>query len=356
MSIVGISHGYPPLWNMGGEVSLHRTLKAARGDKHVLTNTDQEYTFDNVKVHKIDAINVLDIRTDSVPIAKQLVDLDAKVVIAQNELSLAAVKASSSIGTISIVSVHTPPIYGRNLAQALYQADYGIYNTRTSAIQWGEPNALVIHPPISPLPTNRFTDGDAYTVLSSLKNKGVEIVLGLAKIYKDKRFIIVRSPAERTHGIPDLEERVKQLPNVELHPRVSPDEVKKYYKQTRILLVPSRYETYGMSAIEAAGYGIPTIHVDTPHVREGIGEAAFLVRPLNLNDTARGIDTIEQNYELYSSNARKRAEWLDARQKEELEQFADFIDNIEKPDLNTRNNRKRAMTNIIYRLTHRRFI
>lgn len=356
MSTVAISHGYPPLWNMGGEVSLHRTIKVVGGDKYALTNTPEEYTFDGVKVRKIDAYNVLDVRTDPAPITKQLSELNAKVVIAQNELSLVAVRASSNIGAISIVSVHTPPIYGRNIAQGLYYADYGIYNTRTSAIQWGEPNAMVIHPPISPLPEERYTDGDAYTVLSSLRNKGVEIVLELAKIYKDKRFIIVHSPAEHTHGIANLEEIVSKLPNVELHPRVSPDEVKKYYKQTRILLVPSRYETYGMSAIEAAGYGIPTIHVDTPHVREGIGEAAFLVRPLNLNDTARGIDTIEQNYEMYSTNARERAEWLDARQKEELERFADFIDTVEKPNQETVRNRKRMMSNTVFRITRRRFL
>lgn len=341
---------------MGGEVALHRLIKEARCNKHALTNTDTDYIIDDVKVHKINAANVLDIGTDPNPIANQLNKLNAKVIVAQNELSLAAVKAANIIGAISIVNVHTPPRYGRNLAQALYQADYGIYNTRTSAIQWGEPNALVVHPPISPLPNETFKSGDAYTILSSLRNKGIEVVLQLAKIYKDKRFIVVHSPAEKTHGLPNLEKLVERLPNVELHPRVSPEEVKNYYKQTRILLVPSRYETYGMSAIEAAGYGIPTVHVDTPHVREGIGSGAFLVPPLDLEATARGINEIERDYEFYSSNARKRAEWINARQQEELKQFADFIDHIEKPNLDVLNNRKAPMANIVYKLTNRVFL
>jgi glycosyltransferase involved in cell wall biosynthesis len=328
---------------MGGEVSLHRTLQAINGDKFVLTATDEPYTFEGIDVQQIDASNVLDILSDPRPIAKQLTSFNAKVVIGQNELSLAAVNAAKIANAISIVSVHTPPQYGGGIKHAMLEADYAIYNTKTSAEQWGEPNALVIHPPISPLPSNTKASGDAYTVLSSLKNKGVETVLELAKMYPNKRFIIVRSPAEPTHGIHNLEERASQLPNVELHPRVSPEEVYKYLEQTRILLVPSRYETYGMSAIEAAGYGIPCVHVDTPHVYEGIGEGAILVPGLNKDATAAAIDIIEKNYEIYSLNARKRAEWLHVRQDIEFIRLAEFMDNIVKPLENKKLIRSRSV-------------
>jgi hypothetical protein len=91
------------------------------------------------------------------------------------------------------------------------------------------------------------------------------------------------------------------------------------------------YETYGMSAIEAAGYGIPTVHVDTPHVREGIGDAAVLVSPLSVSETNNGINLIENNYELYSEKARQRAEWLHVRQAVELERFSKFIENVTRP-------------------------
>lgn len=355
MTLVALSHGYPPLWNMGGEVSLHRTMIAANGDRFVLTKTDEPYEFEGINVKPIDAKNVLDIKTDPMPIVEQLKQLDATVVIGQNELSLAAVKAARVVGAASIVNIHTPPRYGRNLADAMYETDYAIYNTRTSAEQWGEPKALVVHPPISPLPSKTFTGGDAYTVLSSLINKGVEVVLALAVLYPDKRFIIVRSPAEPTHGLKDIEERVAKLPNVELLPRVAPEEVHKYLKQTRILLVPSRYETYGMSAIEAAGYGIPTVHVDTPHVREGIGDGAILVPPMDVYATAAAIETIEKNYDLYSLNARKRAEWLHVRQEIELQQFAEFIDNAKKLDAKALYARQKTIGPIIRKIRTQQF-
>lgn len=330
MTLAALSHGYPPLWNMGGEVSLHRTLIAAHGNKFVFTNTDAPYTFEDVNVKQVNTPDVLNINADPVPIAKQLQEVGASVVIGQNELSLAAVKASRIIGAAPIVSVHTPPLYGRNIANAMYETHHAIYNTRTAAEEWGEPKALVVHPPISPLPTKTLNGGDAYTLLSSLTNKGVQTVLALAEIYPNKRFIIVRSPAESTHGLANLEELAAALPNVQLYPRVSPDEVIKYFKETRILLVPSRYETYGMSAIEAAGYGIPSVHVDTPHVREGIGDGAILIPPLSVPDAVNAIETIEKNYSIYSLNARKRAEWLHVRQEIELDRFAEFVDNVKR--------------------------
>jgi glycosyltransferase involved in cell wall biosynthesis len=342
MTVVALSHGYPPLWNMGGEVSLHRSIAPLDGRKVVLTATDKEYVFEGVEVKKINTPDVLDIHANPLPIAAQLKDLNAKIVIGQNELSLPGVVAANRIGAVSMVNIHTPPKYGRLIRQAVVNADYAIYNTETSAQLWGEPEALVLHPPINKLPTKTSTNGDAYTLLSSLSNKGVQVVLDLAKQYPDQRFIVVRSPAEPTHGIKDLEELASQLDNLELHPRVPPEEVHKYLKQTRILLVPSRYETYGMSAIEAAGYGIPSVHVDTPHVREGIGDAAVLVPPLDLGRTASGIELIEKDYEKYSLNSRARAEFIAARQEVELEKFSDFINNVKKPKENSI--RKRSVT------------
>jgi glycosyltransferase involved in cell wall biosynthesis len=342
MSVVALSHGYPPLWNMGGEVALHRAMTAVRGEKIVLTKTKEEYFFEGVSVKKIAINDVLNTRANPIPIAQQLNKLNARVVITQNELSLPGTLAANEIGAISIVNVHTPPRYGRTIEHGMRFADYAIYNTQTAANQWGEPNALVLHPPISPLPSETFGNGDAYTLLSSLTNKGVEVVFNLAKNNPDKRFIVVRSPAEPTHGLANIEEKAAAIPNLELHPRVPPEEVWKYLEQTRILLVPSRYETYGMSAIEAAGYGIPCVHVDTPHVREGIGEAAVLVPPLDVKATANGIELIESNYEQYSINARSRAEWLEERQLIELERFADFIDNVKKPT--TRKTRQRIVS------------
>jgi hypothetical protein len=80
-----------------------------------------------------------------------------------------------------------------------------------------------------------------------------------------------------------------------------------------------------MSPIEAAGYDIPSVVVDTPHVREGIGDAAELVAPLNLEQTITAVEAIEADYTRRSRLAHARAAYLQARQQVELDRWADWI-------------------------------
>lgn len=349
MTVVAVSHGYPPGWNMGGEVALHRSMAALRGDKVVLTGTHSPYVIDGVHVEQLNVPNLLDIHADPAPLLEQLQNHSARVVIGQNELSLPSAKAARTLGIPSIVNVHTPPKYGPTIRAALPVADHGVYNTYTSAVQWGEPDALVMHPPASPLPSKPQSNGDAYTLLSSLTHKGVEIVIELARRMPDKRFIVVESPAKHMEPA-DLAERIDQMANVELHPRVAPDEVAdQYLSQTRILLVPGRYETYGMSAIEAAGYGIPSIHVDTPHAREGIGEAAVLIPGLNLDAAQAAIEQVEQTYTRRQHLVRARAEWLASRERFELEAWADFIDTAQVRPEGQRRERQQRITRMALR-------
>ena len=145
----------------------------------------------------------------------------------------------------------------------------------------------------------------------------------------DQRFIIVRSPAEPTHGLEGFDAWAKRLPNVEVKPRVEPDKVAtEYLSQTRIMLAPSRYETYGLAALEAAGHGIPTVHVDIPHVREGIGEAAYLVPPLGTEETRHGLEVIEADYDTWSQRARSRVEAVMERQHTELAAWNEWLPNV----------------------------
>lgn len=329
MTLVALTHGYIRTHAMGGEVSLHRTLVSAQQPTVVLTNTDVSYEVDGIRVEQIRTPDVLDVSADPAPIAEQLRELRASAVVAQNELSYPAVRAARLIGIPSIVSVHTPPRYGRNIRRAVQTADHVIYNTDTSRREWRR-NGLVLHPPSSPIPKRPGKpNGDAYTLLSSLLNKGVTVVLELAERMPDQRFIIVRSPAEPTHGIPDFDDRCAALPNVEVGERVAPHEVAdRYLSQTRILLCPSRMETYGLAALEAAGRGIPSVSIMNPHVAEGIGEAAYPVGPLDTEGTARGVAAIEAAYDDYSNLARKRAEWIAARQVMELRAWSEFVSAI----------------------------
>jgi len=54
-------------------------------------------------------------------------------------------------------------------------------------------------------------------------------------------------------------------------------DMKVIYNQTKILIMPSEYESWGMVASEAMASGIPVICSDTPGLRENCGDAAVYV-------------------------------------------------------------------------------
>jgi hypothetical protein len=166
---------------------------------------------------------------------------------------------------------------------------------------------------------------------SSLLNKGAARVLELARQRHDQRFIIVESPAHSTHGDPLFWEQAARLDNVEVWPRLHPDEMNALWAQTRVLLVPSRYETYGMAALEAAWHGIPSVHVDTPHVREGIGTAARLLKTASLGELDHALTEVELEYDLWSERAYDHVISLAQREAEELARFAAGVAGITPP-------------------------
>lgn len=316
--IAAFLHGYPPLWSMGGEVSTHRTLRHIPGSV-AFTNTDEEYEIDGVRVMPLPGISADEIREAAEAV-------DAKVLFAHSTLAVETVRAGRRSGIPTILAVHAPPRFASDLRGAWSAATVRLYNTAEARKTWADNRGWVLHPPVGhPLTADIPGPHDALTLTSSLVNKGAGTVLELAKMWPDRRFIIVESPAHLTHGSPLFWEDAATLPNVEIRPRLHPDEMGELWAETRVLLVPSRYETYGMSAVEAAGYGIPSAHVDTPHVREGIGPGARLLQRHSLEELAQAIEEIEVDYPIWSSRALTRAAKIWDREQQELDRFADNV-------------------------------
>ena len=308
MTLAAFVHGYPPHWSMGGEVSTHRTLRELP-DVVVFSNCEEEYVLDGVRVKPYSG----DARRD-------VESVDADIVFTHSTMSATAVSAARVLGLPSILAVHAPPRYATDLRRAWSKATVRLYNTETARHDWHDPKGWVLHPPAGE-PVSRPGPHDALTLTSSLRNKGAREVLRLAEAWPDRRFIIVRSPAHETHGDSSFDQNAAALPNVEVWPRLHPDDMGDLWAETRALLVPSRYETYGMSAVEAAAHGVPSVHVDTPHVREGIGEAARLLLP-RAEDLEKAVLEVEEDHALWSARAKKRAVLLATREQVELSGWA----------------------------------
>jgi hypothetical protein len=73
------------------------------------------------------------------------------------------------------------------------------------------------------------------------------------------------------------------------------------WAKTRILVVPSKYETWSMVATEACMRGIPVIAAEhIPALIENCGDGALYVGRENVKAWLEALDIIESNYAYYS--------------------------------------------------------
>ena len=96
----------------------------------------------------------------------------------------------------------------------------------------------------------------------------------------------------RPHHVHGLRERLTALglgPRVDWEPYAKAEELPRLYRGARMLLLPSLYEGFGLTALEAMACGTPVITSNTSSLPEVVGDAALLVDPL---DTAAIADAI----------------------------------------------------------------
>lgn len=110
------------------------------------------------------------------------------------------------------------------------------------------------------------------TLINLDENKGGKILRRLAHAMPERRFLAVRG----SYSEPAQIGQVTDLPSNCTVVANSPD-ILSVYRKTRILIMPSRYESWGRTATEAMCNGIPVICTPTPGLKENCGDAAIYV-------------------------------------------------------------------------------
>ena len=96
---------------------------------------------------------------------------------------------------------------------------------------------------------------------------------------------------------PEREALGRQVADAELADRVTfegwtdPDELAAHYRAAELLLVPSRYEPFGIVALEAIASGCPVVAARTGGLPEAVGECGLLVPP---DDPEALVDAVER--------------------------------------------------------------
>ncbi|WP_329215282.1 glycosyltransferase family 4 protein [Streptomyces sp. NBC_01485] len=165
--------------------------------------------------------------------------------------------------------------------------------------------SLVVRPPV-------FADeyatkpGTAVTLVNCNPEKGGRVLKALAERMPDQEFLAVRG----AYG----EQILPDLPNVEVVEHVRGEDMReKVYARTRVLLMPSSYESWGRAGCEALASGIPVVAHPTPGLTESLGEAGIFV---DREDVA-GYEAVLRKlkaaaeYRLASKRAKARSAELD---------------------------------------------
>jgi len=315
MKILAIVHGYPPLQNAGAEWMLHEmllSLQSQGNEVEVIMPGIVSYDFEGIKVtahewnYTKKAVKECDLVVSHL---KQ----------AGNALNLCEFYKKPFIQIIHNCN-HYSILDAKHREIADGQWVYVVYNSlyTKSEMKYLAPS-VVVHPPVD---SKRYKvkPGKKITLINLFERKGGKFFNEIIKLMPDYEFLGV----EGGYGDQEKcsEKNVTYMSN-------TPD-AKKIYAQTRILLMPSIFESYGRTGVEAMCSGIPVIAAPTPGLLESLGDAGIFCKldsPLKWIEAIKKLDDPEE-YKRASKKCIERAKEIEKGVKKELEDLNLFINKI----------------------------
>lgn len=307
MRVVALIHFYLPRHRAGSETMLHamlRSLVDAGHAAHVVVTSQPEgeddYTVEGIEVHRAG--------TGERTVPRLVASLGPDVLLTHHQETPHTSKLGRDLG-VPVVHVIHNHMHHTNL-WLHKRPDLAVFNTfwirRHFSKRHKGLRSIVMHPPVWGH-EHATTPGDAVTLVNLNRDKGSNVFYELAHRMPAQTFLGVVGG----HGQQVLH---RDLPNVTIQPPTSTMR-EDVWSRTRVLLMPSVYESYGMVAIEAAHSGIPVIAHPTPGLLESLSYAGTFADRDDLDTWQRSLRSILQpaTWEPLSAVAKRRAAELDPR-------------------------------------------
>jgi glycosyltransferase involved in cell wall biosynthesis len=197
---------------------------------------------------------------------------------------------------------------------------YIVYNSHAAKeILNYEHESIVVHPPVD----YRFYDtrkdsikNEFITLINLDGNKGGDILRQIAERMPDKKFLGVKGSYSEPASTGQFTNQPSNVKVVDNTPYIM-----QYYEQTRILVMPSKFESWGRTATEAMCSGIPVISTKTPGLLENCGKSGIYVDRDDIDGWVKAIEKLddEKEYRKASKKAKDRSRELDP--EKELREF-----------------------------------
>jgi glycosyltransferase involved in cell wall biosynthesis len=144
----------------------------------------------------------------------------------------------------------------------------------------------VIHsgPGLGPTPTDRSEPRSEKPFLLYVGNIGVNKNLPLLiRVYHGTdvpaRLVLAGNPREGAADVIAAIQAGRRAHDIEIVERPSDEELDRLYRTAMALVLPSTYEGFGFTPLEAMARGCPVLASDIPAVREIAGDGALLIQP-----------------------------------------------------------------------------
>jgi glycosyltransferase involved in cell wall biosynthesis len=279
MRILAMYHAYPPAHGAGAEWDAHTLLRALVKAGHrvdvqlsVAEKVTADYVLDGVNVHayrdKHDPFRWLD---------------DADVIITHLENTPRATILGEQARVPVIHRLHNTFDATRRWLLAP-GASLGVANSEWMAEELRTESRvpIVVVRPVVYYNEYVTKPGKAVTIVNLFENKGGAQFWRIVEQMPDVQFLAVRGGYGQQiipDQVPDNVEVIDNTANMK-------DDV---YARTRILLMPSDYESWGRVGVEAMASGIPVVAHPTRGLKESLGSAGTFV---HRDDTAAWVKAI----------------------------------------------------------------
>jgi len=318
MKVAALVHMYPPLHNAGAEHMLHAMLSHMVKAGHEAVVVVQQlpkvkqvlepYTLEGVRVTAdwaaLRGADAILTHLDRTPEAEEYC-------------------LEHNICCVQLMHNHYRPGMARVCDLAVYNSEWLMQKAPAAC------PSMVLHPPVEVERYKVERTGEYLTLINICPAKGARFFYWLAELLPHYEFLAVRG-AYGAQLMPS-----QRLSNV--HVMETQEDVREVYKLTRLLLMPSTYESYGRTAIEACVSGIPVIANSTPGLVEALGQAGVFpknVQPSPHSLTAElhrrnadvwiaAIREVEAHYSVYSRKAMRHAASLNPH--EEMQRFTQVL-------------------------------
>jgi glycosyltransferase involved in cell wall biosynthesis len=315
MKILAVTEKYLPDYNAGSELMMHDILIGLQklgNEVVVVCEKPTKKVVDGIPIYSYDSPKVNTLAKSS------------DVIITHLKATAAAyyMKQRYNIPMAMIVHNNRKLEYNKIFKS---RSDLLIFNSQwLSNESKSNIKSIIVNPPLIAKKYKTKSVDNYITLINVNKEKGGELFWKLAKKMPYRKFLAVVG----AYGDQIVPRSVPKNVTIQRH---TPD-MKKVYAKTKILLIPSVYETWGKVGLEAACSGIPSIAHPTEGLQESLGKSGIFVDRNKIDQYKETIDILMDNdrlYKKYSTKSLQRSKDIAARFDQQIVMLNQALKNIQ---------------------------